>query len=94
MWQRELRDLTRMRARFSQELTQTSNRILKVLEDAQIKLDCVASDAMGVSGRLILNALVEENRRQPVGRVGGGKAQEEESSIAKGATGDVPGPSR
>lgn len=58
-WQRELRDLTRLRARFAQEVTRTGNRILKVLEDAQIKLDCVASDALGVSGRMMLEALVE-----------------------------------
>jgi transposase len=59
LWQRELRDLTRLRARWGQEVTRAGNRILKVLEDAQIKLDCVASDALGVSGRLILNALLE-----------------------------------
>ena len=58
-WQRELRDLTRLRARMSQEVTREGNRILKVLEDAQIKLDCVASDALGVSGRQILKALLE-----------------------------------
>jgi len=58
-WQRELRDLTRLRARISQEVSRIGNRILKVLEDAQIKLDCVASDALGVSGRLILDALVD-----------------------------------
>jgi transposase len=57
-WQRELRDLTRLRARLAQETTRAGNRILKVLEDAQIKLDCVASDALGVTGRLILNRLV------------------------------------
>lgn len=58
LWQRELRDLTRLRARFKQEAARAGNRILKVLEDAQIKLDCVASDALGVTGRLILNSLV------------------------------------
>jgi len=58
-WQRELRDLRRLRARFTQETTRAGNRILKVLEDAQIKRDCVASDALGVTGRRILNRLVE-----------------------------------
>ena len=56
--QRELRDLTRLRARLMQEVTRAGNRIMKVLEDAQIKLKCVASDILGVSGRLILNHLV------------------------------------
>lgn len=59
LWQRELRDLTRLRARLAQEVTRTGNRILKVLEDAQIKLDCVASDALGVTGRLLLDKLLE-----------------------------------
>ncbi|MDE3186088.1 MAG: IS110 family transposase [Acidobacteriota bacterium] len=58
-WQRELRDLTRLRARMTQEVSRAGNRILKVLEDAQIKLDCVASDALGVTGRLIIKALLE-----------------------------------
>ena len=60
--QRELRDLTRLRARLMQEVTRAGNRIMKVLEDAQIKLKCVASDILGVSGRLILNHLVGEKR--------------------------------
>jgi transposase len=58
-WQRELRDLTRLRARFRQEAGRTANRIQKVLEDAQIKLASVASDVLGVSGRDMLRALVE-----------------------------------
>lgn len=65
VWQRELRDLTRLRARFTQEVGRIGNRILKVLEDAQIKLDCVASDTLGISGRLILNALVEGKKTSP-----------------------------
>ena len=59
LWQRELRDLTRLRARYAQRVTQTGNRMLKVLEDAQIKLDCVVSDSLGVSGRLMLEAIAE-----------------------------------
>jgi transposase len=59
LWQRELRDLTRLRARLKQEAARAGNRILKVLEDAQIKLDCVASDPLGMTGRLILSCLVK-----------------------------------
>jgi transposase len=47
-----------MRADEAGSLT-AGNRILKVLEDAQIKLDCVASDALGMSGRLILEQMVK-----------------------------------
>ncbi len=35
-----------------------SNRIQKVLEDANIKLASVASDVLGVSGRLMLEAII------------------------------------
>ena len=56
--QRELRDLTRHRAQLTGECTRVSNRIQKILEDANIKLSSVASDTLGKSGRAILAALV------------------------------------
>jgi transposase len=55
---RELRDLTRTRTTMEDEVTAVVNRIHKVLEDANIKLSTVASDIMGVSGRAMLQALV------------------------------------
>lgn len=57
--QRDLRDLTRHRSNFVRERVNLVNRVQKVLETANIKLACVASDVMGVSGRAILAALVE-----------------------------------
>jgi len=59
LWQRELRDLTRLRVRFKQEAARAGNRILKVLEDAQIKLDGVVSDPLGLTGRRVLDRLVQ-----------------------------------
>jgi len=59
---RELRDLTRYRKRLVQAHTSESQRIEKNLEDAGIKLDIVASDILGVSGRLMLKALVAGER--------------------------------
>jgi transposase len=56
---RRLRDLTRMRVKIRQTLASFANRIQKVLEDANIKLGSVASDVLGVSGRHMLQALVE-----------------------------------
>ena len=50
---RELRDLTRYRKRLIQAHTSECQRIEKTLEDAGIKLDVVASDILGVSGRLM-----------------------------------------
>jgi transposase len=59
---RELRDLTRYRKRLIQAHTSECQRIQKTLEDAGIKLDSVASDVLGVSGRLMLRALVAGER--------------------------------
>jgi len=57
--QRELRDLTRYRKVLIQERTREANRLHKVLEDAGIKLATVATDILGVSGRAMLQALIE-----------------------------------
>lgn len=56
---RELRDLTRRRRQLVSEGTRERNRIQKVLEDANVKLGDVLRDVLGLSGRLILNALLE-----------------------------------
>jgi len=61
---RRLRDLTRYRATLVHERTREVQRLLAVLEDAGIKLDCVASDVMGVSGRSMIEALIA-GRRDP-----------------------------
>src|SRR5437762_7731491 len=55
---RELRDLTRYRVSLVQEINRIANRIQKVLEDANIKLASVATDALGASGRAILEAML------------------------------------
>ena len=57
--QRELRDLTRHRTQLVEEKTRTVNRLHKVLEDGNIKLASVATDILGVSGRAMLEALME-----------------------------------
>ena len=59
---RQLRDLTRYRKRLIQAHTSECQRIQKTLEDGGIKLDSVASDVLGVSGRAMLGALVAGER--------------------------------
>jgi transposase len=54
----QLRDLTRSRTLLKQEQTRVNNRILKVLEDANVKLGSVMSNVMGVSGREMLRAII------------------------------------
>jgi transposase len=56
---RELRDLTRYRKSLVRERQREVNRLHKVLEDAGIKLSCVASEVLGVSGRLMIEALCQ-----------------------------------
>lgn len=55
----ELRDLTRARKQLVQERTRHVQRIQKVLEDANLKIDNFITDLLGKSGRAILDALVE-----------------------------------
>jgi transposase len=57
--QRELRELTRYRTTLIRERAAERNRLQKTLEGAGIKLGSVASDVLGSSGRLMLEALVE-----------------------------------
>lgn len=59
---RELRELTRRRRTLVRERAQEVNRLHKALEDTGIKLDCVASDILGVSGRSMLDALMSGER--------------------------------
>jgi transposase len=59
---RQLRDLTRYRKRLIQTHSAECQRIQKTLEDAGIKLDSVAADILGVSGRAMLRALVAGER--------------------------------
>jgi transposase len=55
----ELRDMTRYRRKLVQSQAAERNRLLKLLESANIKLASVASDVFGVSGRLMLRARIE-----------------------------------
>jgi transposase len=59
---RELRDVTRYRKTLIQQRASEVNRVLKLLEDANIKLGHVATDVLGVSGRKMLEALIAGER--------------------------------
>jgi transposase len=56
---RQLRDLTRARTHITQGRTREIQRLEKLLESSGIKLSSVASDITGVSGRLMLQALID-----------------------------------
>jgi len=55
---REMRDLTRHRAKLTDQQTAVANRIHKVLQDANVKLSSVASDILGASGRDMIDAII------------------------------------
>jgi transposase len=59
----ELRTLTRTRKQFVRERAAHVQRIEKVLEDANLKLSVVLSDILGMSGRAVLQALVDGETR-------------------------------
>ena len=54
----ELRDLTRTRKQLVREVGRHTQRLQKILEDANIKLTETISDIRGHSGRAILHALI------------------------------------
>lgn len=58
----KLRELTRYRTKVVQERAREIQRVQKVLEDAGIKMDSVATDVMGVSCRRMIEALIAGER--------------------------------
>jgi transposase len=55
----ELRSLMRARKQLVREQTRHIQRIQKTLEEANIKLDSVITDIMGLSGRRMIEAMIE-----------------------------------
>ena len=86
--QRALRDLTRYRTRLIDDHSREVNRVQKVLEDANLKLASVASDVMGVSGRAILEQLIE-GQRDPVvlADLAKGRLREKRAALEQALTG-------
>ena len=87
---RELRDLTRYRKRLIEDATSERNRIQKVLEDANIKLSSVLSDLFGVSGRDMLEALLEgEGSPEEIAKLARGRLKAKISEIEKALGGSL-----
>jgi transposase len=55
----EVRDLTRTRKQLVREITQHTQRIQRTLDAANLKLTGVVSDILGVSGRAMVEALID-----------------------------------
>lgn len=60
--QRELRDLTRYRNKLIQNIASEKNRIIRVLEDCNVKLDSVVSSTSGVTASKLIDKLVQNGK--------------------------------
>ena len=59
---RQLREITRYRRQLVEERSREVQRLQKLLEDAGVKLSSVASQVLGVTGRAMLEALIDGER--------------------------------
>jgi transposase len=88
--QRHLRDLTRQRSKLVEERARQVNRLQKVLEDANIKLASVATDVMGVSGRAMLEQLIQGQADPAVmAELARGRMRTKREALTKALTGRV-----
>lgn len=60
--QRELRDLTRYRRTLIQQVASEKNRIVRMLEDSNVKLSSVLSSTNGVTATKLIDLLIENGR--------------------------------
>lgn len=87
---RELRDLTRYRRKLVETRSAERNRLLKLLETAQIKLASVASDVFGVSGMRMLRALLQgETDSQKLAELAKGKLRKKLPDLARALEGHL-----
>lgn len=86
--QREMRELVRYRTTLIRERATLCNRVQKVLEGANIKLACVATDVLGVSGRSMLEALVAGERDpQVLAELAKGRLRNKKALLEQALTG-------
>jgi transposase len=86
--QRELRELTRYRTKLVEERARLVNRMQKVLEDSTVKLASVATDITGVSGRAILQALLDgQQDPQRLAELARGRLRNKRDELAQAVQG-------
>lgn len=87
---RELRELTRHRQTLVRDLAAVANRIQKLLESANIKLGQVATNTMGLSGRLMLKALTDgETDAGKMAQLAKGKLKAKTAQLEQALTGSL-----
>jgi transposase len=85
---RDLRDLTRMRSKLVYDHTRVVNRIQAVLEDANVKLASVVSDVLGVSGRAMLQGLIDGRAPAQLAQLAKGRLRSKLPELEKALEGD------
>jgi transposase len=85
---RQLRDLTRYRRTLIRERSREKQRLEKILEDAQIKLTSVISDLFTISGREMLQAMIDGERSPRIlAQLARGKMRAKLGAIEEALTG-------
>ncbi|HEY9167989.1 MAG TPA: IS110 family transposase [Lutibacter sp.] len=87
---RELRDLVRYKKKKTQFISSEKNRMIKFLEDCNIKLSSVVSDTQGVSATKIINNIIDGNDdvNHLLTHIHG-KVKADRADIAKALTGKI-----
>lgn len=85
---RQLRDYTRLRSDLTGERSRHIQRLEKLLEDALIKLSSVATNMMGVSGRAMIEALINGERDpQVLAEMAKGRLRVKRAALVQALTG-------
>ena len=85
-----LRDLTRTRKQVSREIVQHTQRIQRVLTEANVRITSVLSDTLGDTGRRILNALIAgETDSQSLAKLRDYRVHASEEKLAEALQGTV-----
>lgn len=87
---RELRDLVRYKNKLTNQISSERNRLIKVLESANIKLSSVLSDIFGVTGQKLLKEIIAGDYKpeQLLHHIHG-KVQKSRAEIKEAITGHV-----
>jgi len=92
---REVRELTRYRQTLVKDHTAVANRIQKRLESANIKLGQVASEVVGLRGRLMLRALAAgEQDAEKLAELAQGRLKSKQDALRQALVGRLTGAQR
>lgn len=87
---RELRDLVRYKKKLTQFIAAEKNRMIKTLEDCNVKLSSVVSNVQGVSATKMINAIIDgETDTEKLVAFAHGRLNTDKETIKKALEGKV-----